>query len=191
MPRKGSKKTNKSVWQVVASRYAINNPWLKVRKEKIRLPSGKMLSDYFTIDGIRIAAVLAMDKKENILLVKQYRHAIKKFTYDIPGGAVDKGETPEATAKREMEEETGYFPRRLKKILSFYPDSGKKGDVRHIFIADRLERVGKAKRLRDADENVIHLWIPLKAVLRRIERGEFAESTLLIAVMYYWLWGKR
>jgi ADP-ribose pyrophosphatase len=70
-------------------------------------------------------SILAFTKEKNYLLVKQYRPAINKFTLEIPGGLVDRGESPLKAAKRELKEETGYVVKDINYLGSFFADVGR------------------------------------------------------------------
>jgi ADP-ribose pyrophosphatase len=80
-------------------------------------------------------SILTRTKSKNFLLVKQFRPAIKKFTLEIPGGLVDKGEKPLAAAKRELKEETGYEAKHIIYLGSFFADVGRLENKIHCYYA--------------------------------------------------------
>jgi len=173
-------------WKVLSSSYVLKTPWLKVKKDKVRLPNGKIIDDFFSVEGNELVALLAVNDSKEVLLVKQYRHAVGQETFDLPGGAVRKNETPIAAAKRELAEETGYSARQLKKMITYYPDSGKKGDVKHIFLAEGLKHISKIANGGEEDEEILSIkWLPLSEIDKGIARGKLKEATLQLAVLYY------
>jgi 8-oxo-dGTP pyrophosphatase MutT (NUDIX family) len=94
-------------------------------------------------------SILAYTKKKKFLLVKQYRPAIQKFTIEIPGGLVDKGEKPINAAKRELKEETGYYAQKLVYLGSFYVDVGRLENKIHCYFANNLKILKKFKKEND------------------------------------------
>src|SRR3989338_7252366 len=90
-----------------------------VKQDTILLPSGKQHKYDFISKGNYVGVVALYGRK--IIIIKQYRYAIKKTVWEIPLGLIDKGESSEKAALRELEEESGYRAKKLKKLLSFYP----------------------------------------------------------------------
>ena len=70
-----------------------------------------------------------------IVLEKQYRHALGSYELEIPGGTVEPGESPEATAARELAEETGYHAASIKKLGIYYPTPGSTNECSYLYLA--------------------------------------------------------
>ena len=81
------------------------------------------------------AVVLPIDENDNVVFVRQLREAIGEMSLELPAGMVDEGEEPIATAKRELEEETGLIANEIKHLISVYPSSGYTSERIHIFYA--------------------------------------------------------
>lgn len=178
-------------WKILKSSYALKTPWLSVKKEKVRLPNGEVINNFYSVDGKKLVAILAINEKQEVLLVKQWRHAIKKETYDLPGGAVDSGEKPQSAAIREFGEETGYSAKKWKKIIEYYPDSGKHGDVKYVFLASGLKKSKKGLYQADETEDIYVKWMPLDNLTDGIVDGSLREATLQLAILYYLHFKKR
>lgn len=82
---------------------------------------------------------------EHLLLIKQYRHSLKQWIYEIPGGEIDAGESPSAAAKREMEEETGYKIMELIDLGYYYPSPGSSDEKVYLFAAQCIKGEHGAK----------------------------------------------
>ncbi len=95
-------------WKTISSSLALDEKWFRVRKDVVQLPSGKIVDDYFVWESPHIVKVIPVTPDGKFVVVRQYRHAVGKITHQFPAGAVDKGETLEQGARRELEEETGY-----------------------------------------------------------------------------------
>lgn len=122
-------------WKLISSSRALDEKWFPVRKDTVQLPSGKIVDDYFIWEGPHIVAVVAITPEGKFVLVRQYRHAVGKILYQFPAGAIDKNETPEAAARRELEEESGYVAKKLIHLCQVAPYATKITPVEDIFLA--------------------------------------------------------
>jgi ADP-ribose pyrophosphatase len=86
------------------------------------------------------AVLLPVTRERAVVLVKQYRYAAGEFLLEVPAGTIDPGEAPDETARRELVEETGYFPNRLEKVAEFFPSPGVLEELMHLYLATDLER---------------------------------------------------
>ncbi len=175
----------KLAWKVLFSEYALKTKWLRVKREKVQLASGKVLDDFYTIEGSNLVAILAIDKDGNLILTKQYRHAIKKVTLDLPGGGIGKEELPIEAARRELAEETGFIAGRLEKLLVYYPDSGRTKCVKYIFFASDLKKDTKNIYSQEESEDICLVRMPFKKALEEIKGGKLREATLYMGVFAY------
>jgi 8-oxo-dGTP pyrophosphatase MutT (NUDIX family) len=96
------------LWEVLESAYSFQSPWLKVRRDHIKMPSGHELPDFYVAELNDWVNVIAVTMDGLILIEEQYRHGIKQVCYELPAGAVEPGEDPLQSAQRELVEETGY-----------------------------------------------------------------------------------
>ena len=95
-------------WQILDSSYPFTCPWLKVRKDYVRLPNGAEIPDFYVTEAPDWVNVIAITKDGKFVVEEQYRHGIQKICFELCAGMVDKGEEPLEAAKRELLEETGY-----------------------------------------------------------------------------------
>jgi ADP-ribose pyrophosphatase len=119
------------------------------------------------------SAVVPIFGKETILLIKQYRHAIGDFIWEIPAGTLDLNEPPLACAKRELIEETGYAAERWQKLGEITPVPGYSDERIHLFMASGLKA---AQQDLDKDE-VLHVHeVKLREAMEMIFRGDIQDS---------------
>ena len=128
------------------------------------------------------AAVLPFLDRRNIILVRQYRYPINKYTCEIPAGKLDKGESPLHCMKRELEEETGYKAKRMEKMLDFYPSTAFSNEILHIFAAFGLI---KGESRPDEDEFVYAEIFDFKKAVCMVKNGEIMDSKTVIALLYF------
>jgi 8-oxo-dGDP phosphatase len=85
---------------------------------------------------------LLNDARTHVLLIWRHRFVADLWNWERPGGLVDEGENPAEAAAREIEEETGYRPRRLEYLVTFEPMIGMVSNPHHVFIGRGAERIG-------------------------------------------------
>jgi len=95
-------------WKLLDSEFLVDAPWLKVAKETCELPNGKVIDDFYTLWQPDWVLILARTKEGKWVMTEQYRHGTGKIALEFPAGIIDKGETPEEAAVRELQEECGY-----------------------------------------------------------------------------------
>ena len=95
-------------WKILSSEYLSKHQYFTARKDKCETPDGKIIEEYFVVELPTTVCAVAITEEGKVLMVKQYRHPIEETILEIPGGFIDKGETPEEAVKRELKEETGF-----------------------------------------------------------------------------------
>ena len=95
-------------WKLISSEYLVDAPWLKVAKEKCELPNGKVIEDFYTLWQPDWVLILARTAENKWVMTEQYRHGTGKIALEFPAGIINRGETPEQAALRELQEECGY-----------------------------------------------------------------------------------
>jgi ADP-ribose pyrophosphatase len=124
--------------------------------------------------------VVAVDDAGRVCLVRQYRHGIADFLWEIPAGKLDKGEAPEVCAVRELAEETGVMARRWTPLGLYVPAPGIFSEVIHLYLARDLD-VGTPKP--DADEELELDWLPLGEAIERVLKGEWNDGKTAMALL--------
>ena len=132
------------------------------------------------------------DADPRILLIRQFRHAADGELWEVPAGRLDQGESPEACAARELEEETGFAATALEPLLPLWTTPGFTDEKIHLFAATGL-RPGKQRR--DSDEFLEVHELRWSAVGRMLEGGEVRDAKTLAALFLagrrFGLWGPR
>jgi len=96
-------------WETLQSRNVfVAAPWIRVAKQQVRLPDGRVVDDYHQIDLGDYAIVYAQTDDGRVIVERQYKHGIGKVTLVLPAGKIEPGECPLIAAQRELLEETGY-----------------------------------------------------------------------------------
>jgi ADP-ribose pyrophosphatase len=162
----------------IASHHIFTGRIIDVSVERLLYANGREYDlDYVRHPGA--AAVVAVDDRQRICLVRQYRHGIVDFLWEIPAGKLDPGEPPQDCAVRELAEETGVIAKRWTSLGSFLPAPGIFTEIIHLYLAQDLD-VGAAAP--DADEDLEIQWLPLEEAVERVVRGEWNDGKTALAL---------
>lgn len=124
-------------------------------------------------------ALLAQPDVASIVLVRQYRYPIRRWTLEIPAGTRVVGEAPEATALRELREEAGYTATRLYEVSRFFPAVGVSDEEMILYRAEGLSEVPAAP---EHGELVARAIVALADLPALVARGELCDAKTLIAL---------
>lgn len=155
---------------------------LEVFKDTMQFPKGNTaVWDFIYHKGA--AAVVAVTKEGKLLLVRQYRNALERYTLELPAGAVDYAEEPkEECAARELEEETGYKAGKIEWLMNMNTDVAFCNELIGIYLATDLVRT---KQHLDEDEYLNVEEHELDEVIDMIFTGKIADAKTSAAILAY------
>ncbi len=154
--------------------------YMQLERLDVRLPDGN-LCDREIVRVRDAVAVLPIDDEGNVHLVRQYRPAMDRALLEIPAGLIDDGETVEAAALRECEEELGIRPKRLEKLITYAHAVGYSTGMITLFLGSDLERTGQTQL--DSTEFVEPVVIPFSDLNHRVVTGEFIDAKTIVATI--------
>jgi 8-oxo-dGTP pyrophosphatase MutT (NUDIX family) len=163
----------------IASNHVHRGRVIDVSTEVLRYANGRE----HELDFVRhpgAAAVVAVDEANRACFVRQYRHGIADFMWEVPAGKLDSGEAPAICAVRELAEETGVTARSWTSMGVYVPAAGIFTEVIHLYLARDLD-VGTANP--DIDEELELAWLPLSEALGRVQRGEWNDGKTAMALI--------
>ena len=135
----------------------VKNPWFEVFREEIQLPDGKVIPEYYEIELPHYSAVFAVTVDQKIIVLRCYRHAIGEVTLTMPGGMIEKGESPLEGIQREFLEETGYKAKEWGSLGSFIGNSTRGCGTYHLFFSTGAYPVQEPDS-GDLEELELLLW---------------------------------
>jgi len=121
-------------WRVTHSSYAIDSPYLRLRKDRIELTDGTVIEDYFVRESRGYVIVFAITPDDRVVLVRQYKHGIARELLELIAGAIDEDEAAATCATRELAEETGYTGDPAEHVRSFVTEPTNSDSIAHLFI---------------------------------------------------------
>lgn len=128
------------------------------------------------------AAILAVNGKNEILLVRQYRKAVEDFIYEIPAGTLNIAEEPVECALRELREETGYKAEKINKVFEFFTSPGFSNEKIYLFKAENLTFTSTKF---DEDEFLETISVGRDEAKKMMETGRIADGKTLIGILYW------
>jgi 8-oxo-dGTP pyrophosphatase MutT (NUDIX family) len=139
-------------------------------------------SKYIVLDAPDWVIVIP-ELEDSFLMVEQWRHGANQLCKEFPGGVIDRGETPEQGALRELLEETGYKPGKLTKLGSMSPNPAIMSNHVHFFLAQDLEKVGNQDL--DSDEYVKFFKERKAHVIKNMGSSVYQHGLMASALMFY------
>jgi ADP-ribose pyrophosphatase len=132
--------------------------------------------------------VLPIFEDGRVLLIRQYRHSIGDFLWELVAGRKEPNETFAVGARRELLEETGYTAKRIRKLARVVPTPGFVNEWMVIYAAEKLTK-GAAQP--EEDEKITPRIFTLKQVDKMIERGTLRDAKSIVGLMYYMRYVKK
>ena len=163
----------------IASQPMYRGRVIEVSTERLRYANGRE----YDLDFVRhpgAAAVVAVDSAQRVCLVRQYRHGVLDFLWEIPAGKLDGGEAPAICAVRELAEETGVTAQRLTPLGLYIPAPGIFNELIHLYLARDLVLGSPTP---DADEELELQWLPLQEAIGLVLRGEWSDGKTALGLL--------
>jgi ADP-ribose pyrophosphatase len=167
--------------ETLSSRRIYQGRAVSLRVDTVRLPSGRETTRE-VVEHEECVAVVAVDDRDNVLLVKQYRQPVEKELLEIVAGGIDPGESPEDAVRREMREETGFLPKKVQRLGGFYSAPGYSNEYLYLYLATDLTH----NPLRAEDtESISLVRLPLNQIPELIASGAIADAKSIAGLLAY------
>jgi 8-oxo-dGTP pyrophosphatase MutT (NUDIX family) len=166
-----------SKWRIIRSRTLVKDRWIHLRADHCVTPTGVEIDPYYVMSYPDWVHVVGIAESDQLVLVRQYRHAAGECFLELPGGAVDPHDINlENAARREFEEETGFTAQRWELITSLHPNPATHTNRVHFFLA--LDAVCDRPRKLDVGEDSLRVeLVEIPFVLGSLRSGLLGQAT--------------
>jgi ADP-ribose pyrophosphatase len=166
--------------RVIKSQRIYEGRVVRLRVDTIQTDDGRTFQrEIVEHDGA--AAMVPLDEDGNVILVRQYRAGAAKELLELPAGGLMPGEAWEACARRELQEEIGYYPEKLTELGRFYVGAGTTTELITIYLAEGL----RPSRLQgDDNEQITIERMPFAKALQLALTNQIEDSKTLIGLMW-------
>ena len=147
-------------------------PWLRLSRQVVELPNGKIVKDYHQLDLPDFVVAVAMTSSDHFITIRQYKHGARRTSLTLPGGMVEADEPPSQAARRELLEETGYAASVWRHIGSYIVHGNLGAGCGHYFLAHNAKKV-QAASSGDLEEMEI-LLLDRNDLTSALRRGDVA-----------------
>ncbi|MBL8128169.1 MAG: NUDIX hydrolase [Chloroflexia bacterium] len=167
--------------ETLSSQRGFDGAWIHVRVDRVQLPSGRVATRE-VVEHPGAVAIVAITRDGNVLLLRQAHHPIQRVLLGLPAGTLEPGESPEACARRELMEETGYAAGNVTQIASYFTSPGYTSEQLTIFLAEECE--GAAGSI-DPDELITVVSTPVSEIPAMVTPGpaQVQDAKTLIGLL--------
>jgi 8-oxo-dGTP pyrophosphatase MutT (NUDIX family) len=167
-------------WKTLSSRTAYENAWLRVREDQVTRPDGKP-GIYGVVEIRPSVGVVALNERDEIVLVGQWRYALNRYSWEIPRGGSRVDETDmQRAAERELAEEAGVLAAHWQAMGTVDVGNGVLDDVQSLYVATGLTATDTNF---DAEEDISIVWKPFDDAVTMAMDGTISEVCSIAAIL--------
>ena len=153
-----------------------------IRRDRFVLEGDEITREY--MDHTGAVAVLALDERDRVLLIKQYRHPIRMRDWELPAGLLDiRGESPLVAAQRELAEEVDLVAETWHLLTEFMTSPGGSNEVLRVYLARGVSAAPEAFARTEEEAGIELRWVPLDEVVDSVLSRDLQNSILAIAAL--------
>jgi 8-oxo-dGTP pyrophosphatase MutT (NUDIX family) len=170
-------------WTILSTEYLVKRPWLTARRDVTELPDGRVNKEYYVLEYPDWVNIIAITKDGQIVMERQYRHALGKTCYELPCGVIEAGETPLEAAKRELLEETGFAGGEWQEWMTLSPNPATSTNLAHSFLASGVEKV--SGQHLDATEDIDVYLLDQDYVRELLQNNQILQALMAAPLWKY------
>lgn len=168
-------------WRTFGKRVVYDSRWVRVDLVAVEAPNGERW-EHHVVSLDRVAIALAVNERDEALMLWRYRFAIDQWGYELLGGLVEEGEEPAETARREILEESGWRPlSEPEHLATFEPMPGMVRAPVDLFLFRGAEKVGEPT---DTEEAGRLDWVPMSRVPELMREGKLMGAGTIIPLLW-------
>ena len=166
-------------WKLLSSRLIADYRIVRLREDRYLFEPSHTETNFVVCDSMDWVLVIPVTDDGQVVMVRQFRHGVRQVVLEVPGGLLDAGETPEASAVRELREETGYEADSIRLIGKMLPNPALNSAHIHIAVAEGCRRAGDQNL--DPFERIEVVLHPLADIPGMIGSGEIDHALVVAA----------
>ena len=175
-------KTDSLTWDLIESTEIGAYNLFSLNINRSRSPRTGNIHEFQVLSSPDWVAVIALTGSNEVILVNQYRHGVSRLSLELPGGLVKAGQTPEQSAREELEEETGYVAPEFEPLGWMYPLPAIFTNRFHVFLARNAEPRGIFNP--DETEELETVLIPASQIRDYLKSGKINCGVMIAALAY-------
>jgi len=173
-------------WECFDQTYLFRRPpWLVLRQQRFRLPTGREIADYWISEYPPWVNVVAVTPSDEVILLRQYRPGLGAVHFEIPAGVANEGEDLEVAARRELAEETGYGEGRWSVLSRLSANPALQDNISTAYLAEGVVPLGQAHP--EATEDLRVHVVPLARVPDLLDQGDMVQALHVAPLLRYLL----
>ncbi|MDR1871126.1 MAG: NUDIX hydrolase [Deltaproteobacteria bacterium] len=170
-------------WPLLGEEVLLNSKVFDVMSRRCLSPKDGKEKKFMAIKAPEWANTLALTPKREVILCRQFRYGSREFSLELPGGAVDKGQTPEEAAIRELTEETGFVGQNFRHLCSLRPNPALFDNWIHTYVCDGAVKSGQTHF--DENEAIEDILIPIADLPSFILDGKIDHALMVAAISLF------
>jgi len=156
------------LWEILDRKVAFKaHPWFEVWCERVRLPNGRIVPDYYKLVVPDTSLVVAITSEEKIVVLRQYKHGVGGTVWELPAGFCNENESALDCGRRELLEETGFKAERWVHLGNYVCDANRGGGSVSVFLALNAQKVAEPESDDLEEYRVCYLTMPELLMLVR------------------------
>lgn len=168
-------------WKTLQSTITYTKKWLAIQEDICALPDGRIIDPYIIIQVPSFCNVFMVTSNDQVVMVKQYRHAAGIETLELPGGMIEPNEDPAVAAMREMTEETGYSSEHFELLFSVHPNPPLENNRAFFYLATNVQLTRQTEY--DVFEDMEIVLVHKTDFINKLLANDFKHGTQ-IGAMY-------
>lgn len=170
-------------WKILSSDYLFNDLWFKVRRDKCETVSGKIIEPYYVYEFPTWVNAVAITEDGQVILERQYRHALGEVCIEIPGGCVDDTDKDlESAIARELLEETGYAFSSYEYLGKISANPSTNNNLMHMFLATGGKKV--AQQELDHNEEIEVMLTSIAELKQLVKENKIVQAMHVTSILY-------
>jgi len=172
-------------WTLISSNRDKSYRIFDLRTDRACSPRTGQAHDFFVIESSPWVNIIPLTPDNDVVMVRQYRHGTREVTLELPGGLVERADSPASAALRELQEETGYGAAAVISLGAVHPNPAIQNNRCYSFLAENVYSTGIQKQ--DDQEDIAIVLEPLAEIPRLIRTGVITHALVIAAFYRYYM----